>query len=482
MSASPRPVRLRTLILRASALSGLLAMLTAVVGLGVGLNGAGAVLVQEAVETMTRGGPGQLCQENPARWRWATPEGGEVGFFDRATAAQAPGMAPEVLQALAAGESAYLGRVAGGGRAFAVVLGPAGPCSLYYHRWQPKRTVLRLLALVVPVVLALVGACAALLGTWLIVRPLRTRLATLQAAAARVGVAGARPEAGAGDVVELAEVGQALDAAHRRILADRDQQAARQRALEDHLAALAHDTNTPLTSLFMALEGLEQLETQGETAAGRHEARTLVQAALGDVVYLASLIQNLAIDRRLLHGDSDLAEQATRFDLRGVVERAARRGARVGLPRGVSVDGAWPDAEVWVQGQPVWVEQALMNLVQNAVDHGFSGTMPPPDGDARGGQVLVVLELRAEGFELWVSDDGPGVSRKEVDRLTERGYRSAASRRRRPAGSGLGLSTAQAVCAAHGWTLQLTGRGPMGGLHLAIRGPLWQAPPAAGPA
>lgn len=477
MSTTPkRPVRLRTLIIRASALSGLVALATAVIGLGIGLNGAGAVLVQEAVETMARGVPGQLCREDPARWQWPTPEGGVVGFFDQKTAAKEPGMAPEVLAMLAAGETSFLGRVRGGGRAFAVALGTGGPCSLYYHRWQPKRAVLRLFALVVPVVLAIVGMLAALLGTWLIVRPLRKRLRALEQAAAQVGVDGAVTNAGAGDVVELAAVGQALDVAHHRILADRAQQAARQRALEDHLAALAHDTNTPLTSLFMALESLEHLESHRETRgdSGAVDARSLVDSALGDVVYLASLIQNLALDRRFVHGDAVPADHATRFDLRGVVDRVTRRGARLGRPRGVSVDGAWPDAELWVRGQPVLVEQALMNLVQNAVDHGFSYTLPPPDADGQGGQVLVVLEDLGDRFALWVSDDGPGVSSKEVGRLTERGYRAAASKGRRPAGSGLGLSTAQAVCAAHGWQLELTGRGPHGGLHLAIRGPIWR--------
>ena len=97
------------------------------------------------------------------------------------------------------------------------------------------------------------------------------------------------------------------------------------------------------------------------------------------------------------------------------------------------------------------MQQVLSNLVDNAVKYGQEG-----------GHVAVVLEADGERFELFVLDDGPGVSAEALDRLTERTFRSTEAIRRDAGGAGLGLAIALKVCELAGFKITLNNADPRG--------------------
>ena len=125
----------------------------------------------------------------------------------------------------------------------------------------------------------------------------------------------------------------------------------------------------------------------------------------------------------------------------------------------IEVHGGRPDAPVIVRCNPAMAEQALANLVHNAVAHGEPG-----------GHVAVLLASEAGRFTLTVVDDGPGVAPVDLPRLGERTFRGDEARRRDPRGSGLGLAISGEVCRRAGWTLGLTAELPRG-LRATITGP-----------
>jgi signal transduction histidine kinase len=79
----------------------------------------------------------------------------------------------------------------------------------------------------------------------------------------------------------------------------------------------------------------------------------------------------------------------------------ARRG-------GVELDTAVPDDPVLARCDPVAAEQAIGNVVDNAVAYGN-----------RGGHVAVVLERDGDCFALRVEDDGPGVRARATLSLSQ---------------------------------------------------------------
>jgi signal transduction histidine kinase len=179
---------------------------------------------------------------------------------------------------------------------------------------------------------------------------------------------------------------------------------------------------------------------------------------------MGALTENLHLASRLADG-ADPLRGDLEVELGALVDQVVRRFGMLGRLREIEVHGGRPDAPVTVRCNPAMAEQALANLVHNAVAHGEPG-----------GHVAVLLSTHADGFTLTVVDDGPGVPPTDLPRLSERTFRSDEARRRDPKGSGLGLTISSEVCRRAGWTLRLESEQPRG-LRATITGPL--APPTS---
>jgi len=119
-----------------------------------------------------------------------------------------------------------------------------------------------------------------------------------------------------------------------------------------------------------------------------------------------------------------------------------------------------PEGALWTEGDVTLVEQAVGNVVHNAIRHNRAD-----------GHVAVVLdEAGPDAFLLRVADDGPGVPDDQRVRLGERRFRTEEARQRHPDGLGLGLSIASDVAARHGFTLRFAPNEPRG-LVVELAGP-----------
>jgi two-component system sensor histidine kinase BaeS len=125
-----------------------------------------------------------------------------------------------------------------------------------------------------------------------------------------------------------------------------------------------------------------------------------------------------------------------------------------------------PDAPVFVAADITLLEQAVSNVVYNAVRH-----------NSAGGHVAVVLDAATtDRFSLRVIDDGPGVPADELAQLSERGFRGGAARTRSPEGLGLGLDITSRVAGLRGFELRF-GPSEHGGLQVNLEGPQVQPLP-----
>ena len=114
--------------------------------------------------------------------------------------------------------------------------------------------------------------------------------------------------------------------------------------------------------------------------------------------------------------------------------------------RGVTIDFAAHEGLPPVTADPDQIEQVVQNLLDNALKYG-----------RQGGTVRVALEAAPQdgkyparpGVVLSVADDGPGIAREHMPRLTERFYRVDAGRSRAIGGTGLGLAIVKHVLNRH---------------------------------
>ena len=248
---------------------------------------------------------------------------------------------------------------------------------------------------------------------------------------------------------EIAELGLAFNDASAVVRAHVRDVERREKALRDFVAHTTHDVALPLSVLLSHVSRLHD-------AALPEGSSDAVAAIAQETQYIASLLANLDAVSRL---ESDpLLHEKNPVDLSAVVERVAVRHRGVAASSGVEFNHSTPAGKVGVVGDVTLIEQAVNNLVQNAIQYNH-----------RGGHVALVLEASGERFLLRVSDDGPGVPDGDVARLGESRFRSAEARSRRPNGMGLGLSIVTDVARRHGFDLKL-GNGAEGGFEAILSG------------
>jgi signal transduction histidine kinase len=211
--------------------------------------------------------------------------------------------------------------------------------------------------------------------------------------------------------------------------------------LRTYIANTTHDVMIPLTVLQGHLAAMER------GAEGVEPSR--VRQALEEAHYLASLLHNLNAAARLRTTDVEPVREDV--ELGALIGRIVARHALFARQRRVGLNHAVPDGDTVVLGDVTLLEQAIGNLVHNAIRYSHED-----------GHVAVVLErVTAEAparFVVRVEDDGPGIPEDELARVSERGFRGGEARSRHPHGLGLGLAIARDVAERHGFELHLRPR------------------------
>jgi signal transduction histidine kinase len=256
---------------------------------------------------------------------------------------------------------------------------------------------------------------------------------------------------------EIAELGRAFNEASTVVRAHVAEVERREKSLRDFVAHTTHDVALPLSVLLSHVTRLRQNAPEGSP-------NETVAAIAQETQYIASLLDNLSAVSRL-ESDTALRERFP-LDLTALVERVAARHRGVASSSAVDFNHSVPQTGTWVTGDVTLIEQAVNNLVHNAIQYNHAG-----------GHVALVLDTEAESFSLRVSDDGPGVPEGEMSRLGEDRFRSQEARSRRPNGMGLGLSIARDVARRHEFTLTLGNRAE-GGFEAVLSGKLDPAEPA----
>ena len=237
---------------------------------------------------------------------------------------------------------------------------------------------------------------------------------------ARTGSADAVEERGPGDVRELTT---AFNAMRGRIFAMLDEK-------DRMLGAIGHDLRTPLASLRVRAESVED---EGERA---RMSQTIdeMNRMLEDILSLARAGRS--------------TEAAQKVDLSALADAVVEDFIELGSPAEMA-DSVRAVASV----RPQQIRRALRNLIENAIVYGERA------------HVSVVREDGA--IRVVVADDGPGISEDRMEEMMEPFTRMEGSRNRETGGAGLGLALVRAIMAEHGGALRLVNRAG-GGLEASL--------------
>jgi two-component system OmpR family sensor kinase len=205
------------------------------------------------------------------------------------------------------------------------------------------------------------------------------------------------------------------------------------------LHSVSHELRTPIARLEFALELLR-------SKAANPELGERITAMEGDLAELNGLVNELLSISKL---DSPKALQLETFELAGALQACI-----AALPP----NACSPRIEMAPQLGELTADRRLLaraigNLLRNAQKYCE-------------GQVALSAR-RANGIEIMVDDDGPGIPEDERTHIFEPFYRLDRSRDRATGGFGLGLSIAHKAVALHGGTIRVE-QSPLGGARFVI--------------
>jgi signal transduction histidine kinase len=285
-------------------------------------------------------------------------------------------------------------------------------------------------AYVLGTLLTFAGALA-VYSSWLLTRGIREDIETVRDALRSVGEGKSgevRIETGGRD--EIAELARAAEEMSRRLAEHEAQRDASERARRDLIAAISHDLRTPLTSLQLLANGMEDglLDPAGTEQGYLEEIGLHVRS-------LSAMVDDLFELTRLEAGDIEWSIQRVQLDqLVGETVEAMRPQAAA---KGITVETRVQSGLGAAAANPEKLQRVLFNLIQNAIRH------TPEDGS-----VTVAAESVGTAIEVEVADTGGGIPRVERERVFDPFVRGDDARS--AAGSGLGLSICRAIIEVHG--------------------------------
>jgi signal transduction histidine kinase len=230
-----------------------------------------------------------------------------------------------------------------------------------------------------------------------------------------------------------------------RILARRvsERLAAEEHARRSLIAAVSHDLRTPITSLKLLVEAVDD-EVVSEDARKEYLARlsTHLQA-------LSALIDDLFELSRLETGDIRWSMEQVRLE--DLVSETVAAMTPAAEAKQVAVRAELAGDLVPASANPEQIQRVLFNLIQNAIRH------TPADGS-----VVVRAEPRAGGVEIEVADTGEGIADADRALVFDPFFQGGARAARTDGGAGLGLAIARAIVEAHGGRIWLDDAMPSG--------------------
>ncbi len=205
-----------------------------------------------------------------------------------------------------------------------------------------------------------------------------------------------------------------------------------QRFVDDRtrmLAAISHDLRSPLTSLRLRTEMLEDGEIRQKMLQSLEEMQRMTEATLA-------------------FAREDAGREETRTtDIVALVESIALDMADLGQDVSFETTQGLPDSLAY-RCRPFALKRAIRNVIENAVRYGKCARLELMVGD--------------EAVQLIIEDDGPGIAPDKIDSVFEPFVRLEESRSLETGGIGLGLAIARNIIRSHGGDITMENRAQKG--------------------
>lgn len=213
---------------------------------------------------------------------------------------------------------------------------------------------------------------------------------------------------------------------------------AAERMRSDFVANVSHELRSPLTTIAGFIETL-----QGPARADDNARIRFLDLMSQEAGRMERLIDDL-LSLSKVEGDTRVRPRA-QVDLSDLMSRVIAMLSHHAAQRDVTVEMRDAPAGLFVTGDEDQLTQVFRNLVENAIKYGDVG-----------GTVSVAIErlpnaagIQGAAASIAIRDEGPGIAKHHLPRLTERFYRVDDGRSRDKGGTGLGLAIVKHIIQRH---------------------------------
>jgi two-component system phosphate regulon sensor histidine kinase PhoR len=217
---------------------------------------------------------------------------------------------------------------------------------------------------------------------------------------------------------------------------------------KDFAANVSHELKTPLTTIKGFIETLQQMMADGDNASDQDSSEQfgrflgIIEKNVNRMVCLIEDLLALSRLERLKGTDIQLETHP----LADSIHKVARFCEDRAQSQGISMEVHCPDTIAGMV-DPTLIEQAVYNLVDNALKYSGEGT-----------SITINAELKDNNMEIQVKDTGPGIDATHLPKIFNRFYRVDKGRSREQGGTGLGLAIVKHIVQYHNGRIDVESR------------------------
>ena len=201
---------------------------------------------------------------------------------------------------------------------------------------------------------------------------------------------------------------------------------------KDFVANVSHEIRTPLTAIKGFVETLFDMDDEST-----EDKKKFLKIILKHVDRLYFILEDLLTLAKIENRDEENGIFPEEINLKILIETALQIVQAKAAAKKITVE-LFVDERVIVKIDKYLIEQALVNLLDNAVKYSKEKTV-----------IQVTALIQGDELLISVQDHGTGIPKNHLPRIFERFYRVDKARSRSLGGTGLGLSIVKHIATAH---------------------------------
>lgn len=206
----------------------------------------------------------------------------------------------------------------------------------------------------------------------------------------------------------------------------------------DFVANVSHELKTPITSIRGFVETLLD-----DDRSDQQQVIRFLNIILKQVDRLNAIVDDLLNLSRIERGSEKKKVELIKASICNPVRSAVQTFENKASQKGIKMVNNCPE-DIEANINTHLLEQALLNLIDNAIKYSESGTT-----------IQVFCGRKDREVLIQVVDQGAGIGKEHLSRLFERFYRVDKARSREQGGTGLGLAIVKHIALAHNGTVSV---------------------------